>query len=457
MTNVTFEGKTKVVVLGTGDKAHGLARMYDLHSSKRNGQYQLVFTEPMPTKNIDPFDSDYVTIEHFPECLANADIVLIVIPSYAIDSFLIQNYTLLKEGCVLVDATNPNGSKDLKGSLESMNITSDHWVKAFNDTGAIQEMQDSVSSKMKLTTSVCGPNDRCVKKIVALAKCLGYSPTFVPIDQYKYLQSCQDTVGWEWIHAITVMMSLFAIAFTYVTVQVSGRPNFQWYTLLARHSSKMFAWTSVWGFALSLLPGTIIRLLKQMTSIVTPPRFLIWGCSIRKQVGLLSLYFVLLHACMMLLIFGGEYFGFLMDEGAMEWNDEASMLTAVLSTSLFIITGIASLPSVGHEMNKAQFMLVFGPVVWSALALGVMHVMFLGVPSWTANPRSRYSWARGMPPVTLMASVLPLLVMFIKAIQVCHASMLRMKNWLTSRRHHVSSIHASDHLFVIDDEVEEGV
>ncbi|KAK1741146.1 hypothetical protein QTG54_008398 [Skeletonema marinoi] len=424
MTNVTFEEKSKVVFVGCGDKAHGFARMHDLHSNK-HGKYQLVFTEPMPTKPIDPFDSDYVTIEHFPECLANADIVVIVIPSYAIDSFLIQNYTLLKEGS--------------KGYLAALNITSDHWVKAFNDTGAIQEMQNSLNSKMKLTTSVCGPSDQCVKKIAALAKYLGYSPTVVPIDQYKCLQSCQTTL---------------AGTFTYVTVQVSGRPHFQWYTLLARHSSKMFAWTAIWGFSLSLLPGTCIRLLKQVTYMDTTPRFLIWGCSIRKQVGLLSLYFVLLHACMMLLIFGGEYFGFLIDDGYMEWNTEASMLTAVLSTSLFTITGIASLPSVAHEMNKAQFMLVFGPVVWSALALGVMHVMFLGVPSWTDTPRSRYSWARGMPPVTLMASVLPLLVMFIKAVQVCHASMLRAKNWVTSR-HQVSSIHASDHLFVIDDEVEE--
>jgi len=455
MTNVTFEEKTKVVFVGCGDKAHGFARMHDLHSNK-HGKYQLVFTEPMPTKPIDPFDSDYVTIEHFPECLANADIVVIVIPSYAIDSFLIQNYTLLKEGCVLVDATNRTGTKDLKDTLAALNITSDHWVKAFNDTGAIQEMQNSLNSKMKLTTSVCGPSDQCVKKIAALAKYLGYSPTVVPIDQYKCLQSCQDNIGWEWMHATTAIMLLFAIAFTYVTVQVSGRPHFQWYTLLARHSSKMFAWTAIWGFSLSLLPGTCIRLLKQVTYMDTTPRFLIWGCSIRKQVGLLSLYFVLLHACMMLLIFGGEYFGFLIDDGYMEWNTEASMLTAVLSTSLFTITGIASLPSVAHEMNKAQFMLVFGPVVWSALALGVMHVMFLGVPSWTDTPRSRYSWARGMPPVTLMASVLPLLVMFIKAVQVCHASMLRAKNWVTSR-HQVSSIHASDHLFVIDDEVEEGV
>jgi len=77
----------------------------------------------------------------------------------------------------------------------------------------------------------------------------------------------------------------------------------------------------------------------------------------------------------MLLLFGGEYFGFMMRKGAMDWTGEASMLTAVLSTSLFIITGIASLPSVGQAMNKAQFMIVFGPVVWLALSFGLAHVM----------------------------------------------------------------------------------
>ena len=448
MTNVTFEEKTKVVVVGTGDKAHGLANMYDLHS-KKDGHYKVVFTEPMPSKIIDPFDSDFITIEHFPECLATADVIILAIPSYALESFLISNFTLLKQGCVLVDATNPTG-KDLQGTLAALNITSDHWVKAFNDTGAIQELTSNLRGKMKLAASICGPNEQDVKEIVAIAKFLGYHPSIVPFDQYESLKTSQDNIGWEWVHATWVMLVLFAISFTYVTVQVSGRPNFQWYTLLARHSSKMFAWTAVWGFALSLLPGTIIRLLKQFTYRDKTPRFLIWGCTIRKQIGLISLYFVSLHACMMLLLFGGEYFGFLVGEGHMEWNDEASMLAAVLSTSLFYITGIASLPSVGHEMNKAQFGLVFGPVVWSALTLGVMHILFLGIPSWVASPRSAYSWARGMPPITLLASVLPLLVMLIKVFQIWHASVLKIKNWAVNR-HQVSSIHASEHLFVIDD------
>lgn len=139
-----------------------------------------------------------------------------------------------------------------------------------------------------------------------------------------------------------------------------------------------------------------------------------------------------------------------------DWNDHASKLTAILSTSLFIITGLASLPSVGRAMNKSQFMFVFGPVVWLALAFGTMHFMFLGVESWTADPRSPRAWSRGMPPVTLMASLIPLLVMFIKAVQVILLWVVQMKEVVNRRKAQVApSMHASDsdHLFVIDEEV----
>ena len=288
-----------------------------------------------------------------------------------------------------------------------------------------------------------------MNEIVEFATALGYDVKISPFHQYRNLRVTQNSVGWEWIHATKFMVALFLLVFVYVTIQVSGRPNFQWYTLLCRHSSKMFAWTSVYGFAFSLFPGTMIRLIHLFRDSAPSP-ILIWGCNIRKHIGVISLYFLFLHLCMMVLIFGGEYYGHFLREGHMEWNDEASMLTAVLSTSLFIITGIASLPSVGHAMNKAQFMLVFGPVVWLALALGLMHIMFLGVPSWTETPRSPYSWARGMPPSTLMASVFPLLVLFIKVSQVGLTKVLTIKKVIIAHQH--TSVHSSGDVVLSNEE-----
>lgn len=243
MMNATnnLEGTKKVVVVGTGDKAHGLARMYECHA-KKEGIYKLVFTEPMPMKTFDPFSSGYVSIELFPDALANADIVILAIPSYAIEAFIAENFMLLKNGCILVDLANSNKDKqDLKGVLAALDLAEfDRWVKAFNDTGAIQELQHTASAKFKLATNVCGPNDDAVKEIVSLAKALGYAPNEVPIDQYERLRHSQDTIGWEWVHATAFMIVIFLIAFTYYTVQLTGRPNFEWYTILTR-SSIMFA------------------------------------------------------------------------------------------------------------------------------------------------------------------------------------------------------------------------
>jgi hypothetical protein len=90
-TKVTFGEKDKVVVVGTGDKAHGLAKMYELHA-KKDEHFKIVFTELIPTTWIDPFVLRlYIHVENFSECLANADVVIIVIPSYAMEPFLIQN------------------------------------------------------------------------------------------------------------------------------------------------------------------------------------------------------------------------------------------------------------------------------------------------------------------------------------------------------------------------------
>lgn len=70
-----------------------------------------------------------------------------------------------------------------------------------------------------------------------------------------------------------------------------------------------------------------------------------------------------------------------------------------------------------------------------------MHIMFLGVPSWS-YPRSPYSWARDMPPITLMASVVPLFVLSTKFVQVILARMFLLKHMLDAR-HQVASVHAS--------------
>ena len=220
----------KVVIVGSGDKAHGLAHMYECHARKEC--WNLVFTEPLSTRVYTPFNK-FVSVEPYPQSLENADVVMLAIPSYALEIFLVQNFSILKDSCILVDLTNAKKDKrDLKKTLAVLGIDFNFWVKAFNDSGAIQELQYHVASKTKLSTNVCGPNEDSIKQIVTLAEALGFKAITVPFDQYENLRGTQDTIGWEWIHATIFMVMLFLLTFVYITIQASGLPNFQWYTIL---------------------------------------------------------------------------------------------------------------------------------------------------------------------------------------------------------------------------------
>ena len=205
---------------------------------------------------------------------------------------------------------------------------------------------------------------------------------------------------------------------------------------ITRGSSKSFAWTAVWGFSLSLLPGVVARLRSEFQpKFRTPPRVLLWALGIRKHVGLIALYFLCLHACLMLLLFNSSYFGFMLldrDEGThghshMQKSEEMSMLFATISTSLFLIIGVTSLPSAAHSLNKTQAFVVFGIVVWVALLFGWLHIFMLTCEGKTGqnmecrgwfHPHSPHSWANEMPPITLMASLLPFLVFFLKLLDL---------------------------------------
>ena len=87
---------------------------------------------------------------------------------------------------------------------------------------------------------------------------------------------------------------------------------------------------------------------------------LVWSLGLRKQLGLLSLWFLALHILMSLLLFNPAYYGkFFLDPTAANSKlnviGETSFLFATIGTMFYSILGIASLPSVGANMTSAQW------------------------------------------------------------------------------------------------------
>lgn len=272
-----------------------------------------------------------------------------------------------------------------------------------------------------------------VNKVARVVEAFGFTPKIVQPDHFDEIRRSQETIGIEWIVATAVMFTLFVLIFIYTICASWQKPGFVWWQLPLRYMSQAFAWTAIYGFALSLAPGLLLRLRKQFIGFQSrPSKVTLWGLRTRKQVGLISLYFVFLHACIVLFIFGGEYFRFLLADprDRMRWMGETSMLFGILSLSLLSIVGIASLPSVGNSMTKAQASLVFGPVVWFGLILGILHVIFLGYKSWDEKDENMHAWPGDMVPITIMSILIPLAVVALKLVQVTHVILLRGRSML---------------------------
>jgi hypothetical protein len=390
-------------------------------ANKIGSQYEVVAVEPLDVEVSDKL-LDCVPVIPFEEGFSSGDLLFLAIPGGALKQFLQDNFDKLSPEAIMVDCTNSPNLRNLKHALADLGIESDHWVKGLNDNGAIALLQQKPYDKRKLHTQICGPSDEVVTGVKnAVMDVFGLDPKIVPVDQYENIEDAQDTIGKEWIHATIFTVVEFILIMIYVICQYEQRPNFHWRQIPTRPFNRMSAWLALWNFAFCLLPGTLARIIKQLFGPQTELHpFILWGLGIRKHIGLLALYFLFIHACMMLLLWNTSYYNhMLLDRNCEDcWRVEWAMFMAVVSTSFFIISGIASLPSVGASMNKAQFQLVFGPVVWLGLVMGMLHILFLGSDTWHEKDENPYAWAGDMPPVTMMAALIPLVVLGLKFVQV---------------------------------------
>lgn len=196
--------------------------------------------------------------------------------------------------------------------------------------------------------------------------------------------------------------------------------GYDWYHVLIQVTNKAVCWTALDGFAIAQLPGVLARMYNMIyaDNLRSKPAWLQSFLSIRKHLGLLSLWFLMVHILMSLLIFNPGYYSkfFIEKSGKSKLNaiGEASFFFAIFGTAFYFILGICSLPSIGSQMTNYQWQLIYGPLAWVALVCGTVHVMIMGVKGWNKQE----TWPGGMPPITLTSVLIPLTIMTIKFVQL---------------------------------------
>jgi hypothetical protein len=252
---------------------------------------------------------------------------------------------------------------------------------------------------------------------------LGLSVKVVPFERFDDIKLSQNALGKEWVHAAYILLFVFAYSEFYAVLRYNVYKGYAWYHLPIQITNKAICWTSLTGFALAQVPGILARFSNAWVrdNLARKNSTLVWSIKLRKHLGLLSLWFLVLHIIMSLLLMNEKYYGkFFSDpkheEGPtskMNGIGEHSFFFATIGSGLYMILGVCSINSVGSQMTNKQWQFVYGPVAWIALIFGTVHVLIMGVKGWPLTDK----WPGGLPPITMTSVLVPFFVVFLKLIQ----------------------------------------
>jgi len=279
-------------------------------------------------------------------------------------------------------------------------------------------------SKRKIPTKMCSNSNKALGIVKGFAEnSLGFQVKSVPFEQYHIFANHQNKLGQEWVSSTCTMIGVFAVTMAYNIYRHPIEKGYPWRQFPLFVMNKSICWTALWGFAIAQIPGMLARMSNAYyrDTLLEKSKWLKGWLAIRKHLGLISLWFLVVHIFMSCLMFSIAYYDRFFEDkddpkSRMTSNGESSFMFGAFAAGLYLVMGIASLPSVAENMTRAQWDFVYGPVAWFALWMGTAHVMCQGIDvTWQKGP---WRGAGYMPPITLVSTVFPIAVIAMKFFQV---------------------------------------
>ncbi|XP_037644747.1 metalloreductase STEAP3 [Sebastes umbrosus] len=202
--------------------------------------------------------------------------------------------------------------------------------------------------------------------------------------------------------------------------------------------------------ALVYLPGLLAAVLQlgRGTKYMRFPLWLdCWLCS-RKQLGLLSFLCAGLHAVYSMCLTLRRAAGYTLLNTAYHqvkagvenswveqqvWRSDLYLSSGILGFGALSLVAITSLPSVGNALNWREFTFVQSGLGYAALTLSIMHTLFFGWDFAFFPVAYQYY----LPPVYLLALILPCIVLVGRIFLVLPCLMFRLekirRGWESTR------------------------
>ncbi|ORX92803.1 hypothetical protein K493DRAFT_338618 [Basidiobolus meristosporus CBS 931.73] len=396
----TIESKPRVAVIGTGWFGRAIAKRllnngFDVYLASRNPG-QVGFELPCEPTTYD-------------KALEACHIVFLCIPWVAHLSFATEFEQLLRTKTV-VDIANPgavhSGTKlgisiaeRLQRSLPGALV-----VKGFNTISAYSMGNDIKGLNREVC--LCSDYPEALKEISSLTRTLGYIPVDSgTLSQARIVEAIPLALFEEW-HQPTIFV--FILLFFFIFYNILSEQlvkNVSWAVFPLHNMNSIFASTSMNLFAVANLAGCIANVIQLWTG-TAQQQFSPWLASWlnhRKQLGLYGFMFLTMHLFMS---FNTSFTLF----PKMNGLQESSFLVANISTIMFCVMCITSLPSVGNSLSWREWRFVQSWMGWAALTTGFAHDLMLVAPLWKTNT------VKNVPPISVIASILPTLTLATKLV-----------------------------------------
>lgn len=249
----------------------------------------------------------------------------------------------------------------------------------------------------------------------------------------------------QWVLPLRITGGLMTLTFLYTLLRdvlhplvTQSRSDFYKVPILVMN--KTLPWSSVTLLALVYVPGLLAAMLQlyRGTKYSRFPGWLERWMSMRKQLGLLSFYLACLHALFSLCYPMRRSYRYKLLNWAYQqvkdnredswvtedvWRMEVYVSLGIMGLGLLALLAISSLPSVSDALTWREFTFVQRSLGYCALLLVCAHALVFGWRKWV-EPK-QFVWYT--PPSFILASLLPLTTLLVKAVMTLPCLARRLK------------------------------
>ncbi|XP_053404474.1 metalloreductase STEAP4-like isoform X2 [Mercenaria mercenaria] len=422
------EQRRPIGILGTGDFARALAkRLYF------SGYDVIIGSRRPEEKSLSAIDECLcnMSLVSTEECIKSVSIIFLAIHAENFKDLLEEHDDKL-DGKIVVDVSNRDRPSESHSNAEYLQRLIPHAsvVKAFNVISAYAMENDYNTSSRQVF--IASNNEMARGAVSNIARNMNFTPVdFGGLFAARRIEKHPLRLFPDWRGPFGFTVAVFNIWLLYlIFIYYIDRTVYEWEQIFVKVLNKAICMTGITVLSVTYLASSFAATLQLYygTKHIRFSRWLDKWMKNRKQLGLVSFILIAIHVIMSTLIMSPTYLRSWyhstkiviphnMSEAYefqninwMTWKGEAACMTGIFSFTILCFVCVSTLPSVTDTLNWREWRFVQSKLGHVALFLAVVHVLVMGIPGWSKNPRKIYK------SITFLSSILPWITILLKVL-----------------------------------------